>query len=172
MVGVLVVCGYDPDEALETTRRAIQKAVTGGWESGSAAGWALVESTLLGARAPKKARKPEQPLEHVLEALSFSDRMATVLPIVPGIPRAGPGRPEQVAEAVGAQPPRWDTVAVPGRPSLSDVVKEAVQKRACPPEPDLVAEARAAARRQRVVMVVVGVAAIIVLGLLIAALFG
>jgi hypothetical protein len=175
LVGVLTVCGYSQDEASRLVRKGVRRAISGGLEGGRDAPSLLAEQILIGAHAPKSTRPPVDALDRALAPLGWEERLATVISVVPGTSRLGPGRPDEVAAATGARVADGPTSADDARPLLADVITDAVAAHAGTPEPGLVDEARRAARRMRLrlaVIAVVVVAALLALGIAVAARAG
>jgi hypothetical protein len=175
LVGILTVCGYPRDEATHVVRKAVARAISGGLEGGRDAPSLLAEQVLLDARPPKTARPPVDALDRALAPLGWEERLATVISVVPGTSRLGPGRPDEVAASLGARVADAPASVDDTRPRLTDLITDAVAAHAGTPEPGLVDQARRAARRMRLrlaVVVVVIVAVLLALGIAVAARAG
>lgn|GEM_PF-6438604 len=160
LVGVLTLLGWDHEVAEHFVRRKAKASIVDGVEGGQAAARLIEEAILLDAPAPKVPRVADGPLEAALATLPWELRKATVVSVVPGITRLGPGEPARVAAAVGARTP---TEPADGRPLLGELVAEAVADRAGRADPGFVDEARVAARQRRLRVVALVVAIVVVL---------
>jgi hypothetical protein len=161
IVGVLTLCGWDREDATAYARKGATSAMRGGFVGGTDAARTIEEMLLLDAKPPHRARPPDGPLEAALANLPWEERIATVVTVVPGIRRLGPGKPEAVAGALGGEP-------------IEQAIAKAVAARAGSTDGHLMEEAEASYGRQRKVLLGVAVAIVLILivllGVVIAAL--